>query len=298
MEAGGAIFVPPPDVVQVPEAVSQESIGRVPVSSLPAPMAVAAAMTAPPPMVVRPRAVAEPESDTPSPQPVNPAAAAIETQQSLALPWRGGAAFAGATAAPDPVVAAPAIVAAPAPALVTGGAPAIAVPAAISEAPSVPSAIVRQRTAQPVQAAARSDPPARQVEATLKAARPEVARAKVAPADGARTESGRTERAQSETAIAGSGRAAAPARTMRRDDTTMVQFTAAGSQEAAFSFWQDLVHRFPDDLGQREPVVIRFEHDGMVFWRVRTEGFGGLSEAQTLCARMHAGGQDCYVARS
>jgi hypothetical protein len=44
--------------------------------------------------------------------------------------------------------------------------------------------------------------------------------------------------------------------------------------------------------------VIRFEHAGTVFWRVRTEGFGTLAEAQTLCARMRAGGQPCFVPRS
>jgi hypothetical protein len=75
----------------------------------------------------------------------------------------------------------------------------------------------------------------------------------------------------------------------------MVQFAAAPSQEAAHTFWQVLVHRFPDALGQREPVVIRFEHDGTVFWRVRAEGCGALSEAQNLCARMRAGGQACFV---
>ncbi len=66
------------------------------------------------------------------------------------------------------------------------------------------------------------------------------------------------------------------------------------SREAAQSFWQVLVHRFPEALGQREPVVIRFEHDGAVFWRVRAEGFASLSEAQTLCARMRAGCQACF----
>jgi hypothetical protein len=35
-----------------------------------------------------------------------------------------------------------------------------------------------------------------------------------------------------------------------------------------------------------------------VFWRVRTEGFGTVSEAQALCSRMRADGQDCFVPRS
>jgi len=93
----------------------------------------------------------------------------------------------------------------------------------------------------------------------------------------------------------GTGRA----RSAGNDETApMVQFAAATSQEAAHAFWQVLVHRFPEALGQRQPVVIRYEHDGTVFWRVRTEGFGSLSEAQNLCARMRAGGQACFVPRS
>jgi hypothetical protein len=93
--------------------------------------------------------------------------------------------------------------------------------------------------------------------------------------------------------------AAAAPRIARDDETSaMVQFAATASEESARSFWQDLVHRFPAVLGGREPVVVRFEHGGTVFWRVRAEGFASLSEAQTLCARMRADGQACFVPRS
>lgn len=77
-----------------------------------------------------------------------------------------------------------------------------------------------------------------------------------------------------------------------------VQFAAAPSQEAAQAFWLDLVQRFPDMLGQRAPLVIRFQLNGTVFWRLRTDGFQSVEDAQSLCARMRAGGQDCFVARS
>jgi hypothetical protein len=77
-----------------------------------------------------------------------------------------------------------------------------------------------------------------------------------------------------------------------------VQFAATASEEAAHAFWQSLVRRFPEALGQREPTVMRFEHGGTVFWRVRTEGFDSISEAQTLCARMRADRQACFVSRS
>jgi len=77
-----------------------------------------------------------------------------------------------------------------------------------------------------------------------------------------------------------------------------VQFAATVSEETARSFWQALLRKFPEILAHREPVVVRFEHSGSVFWRVRTEGFADLSEAQTLCARVRADGQPCFVPRS
>jgi hypothetical protein len=77
-----------------------------------------------------------------------------------------------------------------------------------------------------------------------------------------------------------------------------VQFIAAPSEDAALAFWHALVRRFPDFLGQREPRVIRVELGGKVFWRLRTEGFDSASDALALCARMRAGGQDCFVPRS
>ncbi len=82
------------------------------------------------------------------------------------------------------------------------------------------------------------------------------------------------------------------------DSTPMVQFAATASEVSARLFWQALVHRFPDALAQREPVVVRYVRDGEVFWRVRTEGFVNLAEAQTLCAQMRADGQPCFVPRS
>jgi Flp pilus assembly protein TadD len=86
--------------------------------------------------------------------------------------------------------------------------------------------------------------------------------------------------------------------TQSGDSGLAVQFAATASEDAAHAFWQALARRFPEVLGQREPTVIRFEHGGSVFWRVRTEGFGTLAEAQTLCARMRADGQACFVPRS
>jgi hypothetical protein len=77
-----------------------------------------------------------------------------------------------------------------------------------------------------------------------------------------------------------------------------VQFSASPSEHAANAFWQSLVHKYPDTLGQREASVSRVQRGGTVFWRLRTEGFDSVSQAQSLCSRMRAFGQNCFVPRS
>ncbi|MSP02999.1 MAG: SPOR domain-containing protein [Acetobacteraceae bacterium] len=84
----------------------------------------------------------------------------------------------------------------------------------------------------------------------------------------------------------------------RRASGAAVQFAAAPSEEAAQSFWEDLVRQYPAILGVREPLVIRFRLNGAVYWRVRTAGFETLEDARSLCTWMRASGQDCFVARS
>ena len=86
--------------------------------------------------------------------------------------------------------------------------------------------------------------------------------------------------------------------TARMGSGPAVQFAAAPSEEAAQSYWLELVQRFPAVLGQRAPLVIRFQLNGTVFWRLRTDGFASMEDAQSLCAQMRSGGQDCFVARS
>jgi Flp pilus assembly protein TadD len=172
-----------------------------------------------------------------------------------------------AAATPRPVVAAPAP-ATPRSAAVSTIAP-VAAPPARGQAP------VASRSAEPAASAERHD-------ATERAERHDA-----------------TERAERHDATERAERHDATERAERHDATeTAVQFAATASEESARSFWQSLVHRFPAVLGQRTPTVIRFERDGAVFWRVRTEGFDTVTEAQALCARMRAGGQACFVPRS
>jgi Flp pilus assembly protein TadD len=324
----------PPDVVQVPEAASAPMIaGKTP-------RAMAAALAAPPPVIVRPRADALPDSDTPTMQPVNPVAAAVTNQQPLALPIHATPANPApvtrvAATVSDAAAVTPEVVAMPRSRPVPTQAPrgdAIADGGlvALPEAAPPPSAPLHH----PLNAVSTEPPvvPASTENASVGVTRVDSPRPEVAKVDArSATVQGDRNSAQSAPAApaspptimasaaiapvlaaprpqatvvphAASARSSdiATETTQARGDesATMVQFVAAPSMEAAHSFWQSLVHRFPDDLGHREPVVIRFEHDGTVFWRLRAEGFTSLSDAQTLCTRMRAGGQACFVPRS
>ncbi len=351
----------PPDVVQVPEQPSRPvASGRAAQVAAPptiagptAAAAMAATMAAPAPMVVRPQPISGVDADAPLTQPVNPVAAAVTHQQSLAQPIQSAAAFASSSvrapsehaftteATPDQAVVVPAVVAMPSTDAVqriaaTTQSMADAERIALPEAPPPPPVlrpVPLPPAYQPLKTSARVEPTA--PPAAPAATRPEAAQREDVGAEGARADVVRFEtvavtqpaaqttssayvatptvsvpaRVVPETppkidpraavTTASDDTATAPTQIARGDETsTMVQFAATASEESARSFWQTLVQRFPEVLGRREPVVIRFEHDGTVFWRVRAEGFPSLSEAQTLCARMHADGQPCFVPRS
>src|ERR1019366_9215578 len=96
----------PPDVVQVPEQPSRPvASGRAAQVAAPptvvagptAAAAMAATMAAPAPMVVRPQPISGVDTDAPLTQPVNPVAAAVTHQQSLAQPIQSAAAFASSS---------------------------------------------------------------------------------------------------------------------------------------------------------------------------------------------------------
>jgi Flp pilus assembly protein TadD len=81
-------------------------------------------------------------------------------------------------------------------------------------------------------------------------------------------------------------------------DSALVQLVAAPSETAAEGEWRNLVHRFPDLLGHREPIVIRVDLGGRIYWRLRTGGFASTAEARAVCSHLHALRQDCFVPRS
>jgi tetratricopeptide (TPR) repeat protein len=284
----------PPDVVQVPEAPAVPAPGSREARNS------ATALATPPPMVVHPQPSAESDAAPSTTQPVNPVAAAITNQRPLAMHLRAGDMPPQSTQASvpettaDTVIVTPKVVAMPAarqiqraPATPVRDASADTAPVApvMSAAPPVPPS---------TPAAARLEPPTR----TVASEPARVAAPPTRPASSRTVVASLTPPPKAETHIITESDTAALPRVVPDAGGPAVQFAAATSEESAHSFWQSLVHRFPEALRQREPTVIRYEHDGTVFWRVRTEGFDTVSEAQALCARVRAGGQNCFVPRS
>jgi hypothetical protein len=308
----------PPDVVQVPEVPAQpvapvNRVARAAPMPVEAPLqaavpvappiiaaapiaapprAAVAAMYTPPPMVVRPQQGIDPDAAPPIMQPTSPVAAAMTYQRPLSLPMRAKEMIGQDVLPPDPAEDTT-VVAMPPPVQHVQRTVALPIHVASAEtrAPSPVSAPADRVTQVPIRieqapppmlqtipVPARADvvaPTSRTDVVALPAPRP-------MPRAYAARESDR-----------------APARLIARDGSSpTVQFAAAPTEEAAHAYWRDLVRRFPKVLGQLEPSVIRFAHGGSVFWRVRTDGFGTVSEAQALCSRMRADGQDCFVPRS
>jgi hypothetical protein len=77
---------------------------------------------------------------------------------------------------------------------------------------------------------------------------------------------------------------------------TQVQLAALPSEEAAMTEWARLSHRMPDMLGARHPAVSRTEHDGKVWFRLRTGGFADVADATAFCQRVREKGGGCSLA--
>jgi hypothetical protein len=76
----------------------------------------------------------------------------------------------------------------------------------------------------------------------------------------------------------------------------LVQLAAVPTEQAARAEWERLAKRWPELFGGHQPAFSKVEHGGQVFWRVRTGGFEGVTQATTFCERLRAKGGGCSVA--
>ena len=74
-----------------------------------------------------------------------------------------------------------------------------------------------------------------------------------------------------------------------------VQFAAVPTHDAAQAVWQHLREKMPTLLGGRQPTLIKVDHDGHVFWRVRTGGFPDEPQAIVFCHQVQAAGAACVL---
>ncbi|MEN6541282.1 SPOR domain-containing protein [Parvibaculum sp.] len=76
----------------------------------------------------------------------------------------------------------------------------------------------------------------------------------------------------------------------------VVQISALRDEKSARAAWSKLTRRFPAVLGGHALNVEKAELGAKgTYYRVRAAGFASKSAAQSACAKLKAGGQDCMV---
>lgn len=86
-----------------------------------------------------------------------------------------------------------------------------------------------------------------------------------------------------------------PSQTVAIRASYSVQLSAANSEGAAHTVWQQLLRRMPDLLGQRAPSVVSAQIDGHTLWRLRTGSFATQADAATFCDRVLSMHGQCWV---
>lgn len=76
----------------------------------------------------------------------------------------------------------------------------------------------------------------------------------------------------------------------------LVQLAALQSEAAAMNEWHRLERRMPGLMTGKSPTVMKVEHDGRVFYRLRTGGFSDNSQAGQFCGEVKAKGGGCTIA--
>lgn len=160
-------------------------------------------------------------------------------------------------------------------------APSVAVPAVPQTKPAPTPPVRTAATAH--QTAATTVPVTKAPSSTLPAAPPHSAMAQPAASP-------------TKPATGSHGQAVAGATGHSAGHASEVQLAALQSEEAAKTEWGRLAKRMPDLFNGRHPAVVRAEHDGHVYWRLRTGGFGDASQATQFCEHVRAKGSGCSVA--
>ena len=76
----------------------------------------------------------------------------------------------------------------------------------------------------------------------------------------------------------------------------VVQLAALASEQEARAEWDRLAKRWPQLFDRHRPAFSKVTHDGQMFWRVRTGGFDGVTQATAFCQQLRAKGGSCSVA--
>jgi cell division septation protein DedD len=79
--------------------------------------------------------------------------------------------------------------------------------------------------------------------------------------------------------------------------TFAVQLAGTTSEDEARDALGRLTRRFASELGSYRPAVVRAESGSRTVYRVRVSNLSN-EDANTLCARLKAGGGTCFVARN
>ncbi len=67
------------------------------------------------------------------------------------------------------------------------------------------------------------------------------------------------------------------------------------SEQAARIEWQRMRARWPDMFGDRSPAVEKAEVRDRTFWRLCTDGFTNVGDANEFCGRLRATGASCWT---